>query len=317
VLCCTPGGGTEARAHVTLVIHRRLIPGHLRPTSIRRSLVVLAAWELTDPYVWERKVTSRVPLETYGQCNSLNNGVLAFGMPLTVLIVVTVLIIAALSWKLRGVQSDLAESHLIFAGIFLHIQTWLVGGPVLYITNSVSKDASYLMMVSLTCTLSTSMVLLIIGPKMFAWAKSKGFCVCSFFNDVTTTRISIDQKGPKTHISGLAIPSSGNQTTNANTVESSYVKLTSMKLGSLDSRDFNDPELHMNGLRNPCSEDQNNIAMPYFCSAQSPKVDDDDSRDRIAILDNQVSQLQTELNNALQVVRPEQPGIVVPESKLV
>ena len=172
------------------------------------SLVVLVVWQAIDPLVWERKIISVDPLETFGQCNSANHGILPFLLPLVMILVTAVLITASLSWKLRGVQSNLAESQLIFSGIFLHIQTWLVGVPMLYITHSVSRDASYIMVVSLTVTLSMSMVLLIIGPKMWVWAKSKGFLLRVFASDARTPRFSLESGG-RTHISGLSAPGSG------------------------------------------------------------------------------------------------------------
>jgi gamma-aminobutyric acid type B receptor len=98
---------------------------------IASSLVVLIVWQVLSPYEWERGVIStlKAPLETYGKCRSVPHGLLPFIVPLGCLLFMAVGITAFYSWKLKDVQADLAESRWIFAGIFIHIQTLLVGIP--------------------------------------------------------------------------------------------------------------------------------------------------------------------------------------------
>jgi 7 transmembrane sweet-taste receptor of 3 GCPR len=171
------------------------------------SLVVLTVWQIVDPLSWNRKGISAVgePYETYGECISKEYGVLPFLIPLLLLIGLAVISTALFSWKLRNVQSELAESQWIFAGIFLQIQTWLVGIPVLLVTHAVSIDAVYFMIVVLTFTFSTSLVGLVIGPKMVAVVREKHFGEAK-----RRTRISV--MGGSTHISGLTIPPASNST---------------------------------------------------------------------------------------------------------
>ena len=137
------------------------------------SIVVLILWQTLDPLVWERRVISigEEPYETYGECSE--GGILPFLIPLAFLIFLTVGITAVFAWKMKDVQGELSESRWIFAGIFLHIQTWLVGVPIYYITDGVSRDANYLMLVVLTFTFSTSLVGLVIWPKIHVWAIEK------------------------------------------------------------------------------------------------------------------------------------------------
>lgn len=132
-------------------------------------VVVLSVWQAIDPLKWRRTAisTGEEPYETYGECSSTRYGNAPFLIPLSVLIFVAVSLTGWLSWKMRNVQSELAESRWIFAGIYIHIQTWVVGIPLLFITNGVSKDAFYLMMVAWTSTFANSLVGLVICPKMY------------------------------------------------------------------------------------------------------------------------------------------------------
>lgn len=175
------------------------------------SFVVLVVWQVVDPFVWERVVVSVVdaPLETFGHCTSLENGILPFFLPLAFLTFLAVATTAVFSWKMRDVQSELAESRWIFAGIFLHIQTWLVGVPVFYITDEVSRDASYLMVVVLTFMFATSQVVLVIGPKIFVLLREKYFAGAPARK---TRRISV--MGGSTRVSGFS-PSTGGTTMNS------------------------------------------------------------------------------------------------------
>jgi 7 transmembrane sweet-taste receptor of 3 GCPR len=169
------------------------------------SIVVLIIWQIVDPLSWNRKGISAVgePYETYGECNSEKYGVLPFLIPLLLLIGLAVITTAVFSWRLRNVQSELVESQWIFAGIFLQIQTWLVGIPVLLVTHAVSIDAVYFMIVVLTFTFSTSLVGVVIGPKMVALVREK------YFGEAKPkTKISI--RGGSTHVSGLTIPTASN-----------------------------------------------------------------------------------------------------------
>jgi len=143
---------------------------------IAGSIAVLLVWQLYDPLKWEREVISvgDERYETYGQCAS-EKGMVPYLLPLAVLIFVAVGVTGWFAWKMKDVQAELSESRWIFAGIFLHIQTWLIGVPIFYITESVSRDASYLMLVVLAFSFSTSQVALVIWPKMHAWSRETFF----------------------------------------------------------------------------------------------------------------------------------------------
>lgn len=162
------------------------------------AILVLVIWQTTSPFAWDRKEISQgeEPYETYGECVSVRNGLLPYVIPLWFLICAAVGGTAYFSWKLRNVQSELSESRWIFAGIFLHIQTWLIGIPLLYITKKESRDASYLMYVVLAFTFATSQVCLVVWPKVYAYYLGE--------NDTsTTTRVTISGHS-QSHISGLS-----------------------------------------------------------------------------------------------------------------
>ena len=194
------------------------------------SFIVLIVWQVVDPLVWDRAVTSvgNEAYETFGQCSSVDNGILPFLVPLGVLIFLAVTTTAVFSWKLRNVQSELSEARWIFAGIFIHMQTWLVGVPVLYITNGVSRDASYVLFVLLGFTFSTSQVALVIGPKCYANIRDK------YFGGAAAPKPHICIMGNTTRVSGLAPPSSGGVTMNSQ--GSTYLQGTTNSQGSANTQ---------------------------------------------------------------------------------
>lgn len=160
--------------------------------------IILIVWQIIDPATWVREGINEKgqPYETYGECRSVNYGNIPFYVPIVVLMSIAVTATAVFSFKLRHVQSELSESSWIFAGIFLHIQTWLVGVPVLFITHGISRDAFYVMIMILTFTFATSLVGFVIGPKMYDILKDK-----YFGGNITRTKISIG--GGTTRVSGM------------------------------------------------------------------------------------------------------------------
>jgi len=134
---------------------------------IASSIIVLIVWTAVDPLVWNRSIIQDHPLERYGECRSANYGELPFILPLAVLIAITMVMAATIAWKLRDVQPDLAESRWIFSCILMHLQSWLVGIPLIIITDGVSKDAEYIMFVALAFVFSVSSVAFVIWPKIY------------------------------------------------------------------------------------------------------------------------------------------------------
>ena len=161
--------------------------------------IILIVWQTIDPATWVRVGISGkgLPYETYGECTSVKYGIMPFVVPIVVLMSIAVTATAVFSFKLRHVQSELSESSWIFAGIFLHIQTWLVGVPVLFITYGISSDAFYTMIMILTFTFATSLVGFVIGPKMYDILKDQ-----YFGGKKVQTQISIG--GGTSHVSGIS-----------------------------------------------------------------------------------------------------------------
>jgi gamma-aminobutyric acid type B receptor len=142
------------------------------------SVVVLIVWQVVDPYVWIRTEINDDPLETFGECSSrdrADDGILPYIIPLWLLFFVITSMTAVVAWRMKDVQAELSESKWIFFGIIMHIQTWTVGVPVVIITDRLSRDAWYIIMASLTFIFPTSLVALVIWPKVYVWARDKHF----------------------------------------------------------------------------------------------------------------------------------------------
>jgi hypothetical protein len=146
--------------------------------TMAASVVVLVVWQVVDPFTWVRTVINEHPLETFGECQSgdnVGNGLLPYIIPLGLLILVICSMTAVVAWRMKDVQSELSESKWIFFGIIMHIQTWAVGMPVVVITDGISRDAWYIMVASLTFIVPTALVVLVIWPKVYVWARDEYF----------------------------------------------------------------------------------------------------------------------------------------------
>jgi len=81
----------------------------------------------------------------------------------------------AIAFQLKDVQAEQAESKWIFFAIFSHVQIWAIGIPVFMILDKHSRDASYLISAFLAFSFSTSMVILVVWPKIYVWAQNEFF----------------------------------------------------------------------------------------------------------------------------------------------
>lgn len=139
---------------------------------IGSTLIVLTVWQIIAPLQWVRTEISNddEPVVTYGECQVEENySSLYFVIPLVILIAGVIITTGYFAWKLKEIQTDLAESRWILFGIFTHLQTWAVGIPIVIITSDVSRDASYIMYVALAFVFSTTLVSFVIWPKIFVW----------------------------------------------------------------------------------------------------------------------------------------------------
>ena len=215
----------------------------LRPfvVVITVTVLILVIWQAVDPLRWEREIISpsgELPLETFGECTS--DHMLAFVLPIFVLFVIQMSMAAVVAWKMKDVQAELSESRWIFYGIFTHIQVWAVGIPIVVITDDVSKDAMYLMFAVLCFTFSTSLVALVVWPKLFVVIRDQ-----YFGGEKKGVQITIDGT-KKVSVSGLTVssptPSSNEQQFNPSqepaedTSSSNQYALLERKVAMLESR---------------------------------------------------------------------------------
>jgi gamma-aminobutyric acid type B receptor len=140
---------------------------------ITATVIILVVWQVVDPLKWVRSKINDDPFETFGECQ--NDNILPYVILLSVIFFVIMAMTAVVAWRMKDVQAELSESKWIFFGIIMHIQTWAVGIPVVIITEGLSRDAWYIMMVSLGFIFSISLVVLVIWPKVYGWARDKYF----------------------------------------------------------------------------------------------------------------------------------------------
>lgn len=220
---------------------------------ILSSVIILSVWTAIDPLVWVRmpltgfddegKKNPDEPLTTYGHCNSVNSGILPYVVPLLVLFAVVMGVTARFSWKLKGTSTDFNDSKLTFVAIFTHIETSLVGIPLLIITNSVSKDGYYLMGAVLAFVFPVSMISLVIWPKIYLYIRDT-----YLGGPPKSNQLGMLGVGKTTHIFGLDL----------NDPETKRTKELERKVNYLESAlAQKSSELRSSLINNPMVLDQN------------------------------------------------------------
>eukprot|EP00592_Proboscia_alata_P007199 CAMPEP_0194360276 /NCGR_PEP_ID=MMETSP0174-20130528/7573_1 /TAXON_ID=216777 /ORGANISM="Proboscia alata, Strain PI-D3" /LENGTH=890 /DNA_ID=CAMNT_0039131661 /DNA_START=106 /DNA_END=2775 /DNA_ORIENTATION=- len=110
-------------------------------------VVVLTCWTILDHYSWVRKETNIETGETYGRCASKNT--LAYTTPIGLLMSISVIMTFFMSWKTKDIVSKFSESSWIFYTIFLQVQIYIFGIPILIVLDKASANATYLLRVML------------------------------------------------------------------------------------------------------------------------------------------------------------------------
>lgn len=107
-----------------------------------------------------------------------------------------------MAWKTKDVTEDLSETKWIFYAIFAQLQVWVVGIPVIVIVkDDYSTDAAFLGSALVIFTFAVSVVLLIVGPRIFRTHFPEGFESTSRRSQLSVTTSN------NCYISGLDHPS--------------------------------------------------------------------------------------------------------------
>jgi len=137
-------------------------------------VVVLTCWTALDHYSWVRKEVNTETGETYGRCTSKNT--MVYATVIGVLMSISMIMTFFMSWKTKDIESKYSESSWIFYTIFLHVQIYIFGAPILIVLDKASASATYLVRVMIIWTISISTSTLIMGPKIGSvyWPQSRG-----------------------------------------------------------------------------------------------------------------------------------------------
>lgn len=132
--------------------------------------LIMLTWQLVDPLQWQRNVvtpgTSGYPLISVGLCRSENGKGVYFIIVLGVVNICCLLFALYLCYKVRLISSEYQESKWITASVISMFQVAIVGVPVLVIVQN-DTDAKYFVNVALLFLLSSTVTLLMFGPKFY------------------------------------------------------------------------------------------------------------------------------------------------------
>ena len=130
--------------------------------------VVLTAWTIIDPLVWERNVLledeNGYPLKSIGVCTS--DKTLAFLIPLVVIDALMLFYALYLCFITRKVSAEYQEGTWITASILSIIQILLLSIPILVIVDN-DNNAFYFVRAAIFFLVSSTVTMLIFFPKMY------------------------------------------------------------------------------------------------------------------------------------------------------
>ena len=130
--------------------------------------IVLIAWNVADPLIWQREVLSSdrngYPTKSIGTCSS-NNG-LAFLIPLVVIDALMLFYALYLCFITRKVSAEYQEGTWITASILSILQILVLSIPILVIVDN-DNSAFYFVRVAVIFLVSVTVTVLIFFPKMY------------------------------------------------------------------------------------------------------------------------------------------------------
>lgn len=133
---------------------------------ISLAMMVLVLWTILDPWQWERTVIQVIPAETYGRCRSENTWF--YAGPLVGLLVTAELCAGWFAVQARNFPEDLSDGRSVLLAIFVQLQAWGMGIPILGVLDDSSASAVYMGRVLLIAAFSTSGMVLLVLPKIWA-----------------------------------------------------------------------------------------------------------------------------------------------------
>lgn len=131
---------------------------------------IMLTWQLVDPLQWQRDVVIRgvneYPVKSVGFCASVEgNGKYFLGV-LGAVNLTCLLFALYLCYHVRKIPSDYQESKWITASIISMFQVGIIAVPVLYIVQE-NTDVFYFVSVMIPFLLSSTVTLLMFGPKVY------------------------------------------------------------------------------------------------------------------------------------------------------
>ena len=141
---------------------------------IALQMIILVAWNITDPFMWQREVLSRdrngFPTRSIGTCSS--NNALAFLVPLLAIDALMLLYALYLCFITRKVSAEYQEGMWITASILSIFQILILSVPIVVIVDN-DNSANYFVKVTVIFLVSSTVTMITFFPKMYR-LKMKG-----------------------------------------------------------------------------------------------------------------------------------------------
>jgi len=134
------------------------------------ALVVLSVWTAVYGETWERSEVNAYTGESIASCTGEHAGVFV-GILLTLMLIPT-LLTGFMAWKTKDVSDEFSEAKWIWMLFVVQLEVLLVAVPTIVILQDISANGRYLGMTIILWVFPMSTLVLILGPKVFAYYRA-------------------------------------------------------------------------------------------------------------------------------------------------
>ena len=134
------------------------------------NIILLIAWTVVDPLMWERFSIDNQDWNTYGSCV----GGTASTVFVSLIAVINILALCMACYQAflaRNISDEFSESAYIAVAVLGWLQIALIGVPILFLIDNDNPSAQYFLQVSLIFVISMSMIVIVFAPAFVNFKK--------------------------------------------------------------------------------------------------------------------------------------------------
>jgi hypothetical protein len=134
------------------------------------NIILLIAWTVVDPLLWERFSIDNQDWNTYGSCVG-GTASTVFVSLIASINLLALFMACYQAFLSRNISDEFSESKYIGVAVLGWLQIALIGVPILFLIDDDNPSAQYFLQVSLVFVISMSMILIVFAPAFVNFRK--------------------------------------------------------------------------------------------------------------------------------------------------